>query len=223
MKKSLLAFLFGTAVVLGACGAEETEPPEEVTEASGSESTAETASAGTEQAEEASGVTFETAEVGDVIEEGEDEGTYEIVKVAEDVGSFESGPITFTIERAYLAEFTPNESDAFLFEDYPSVDGVIHTLVTVVSAENTGEEYVAFDPFHSDVFVGGSKPYEAQAYLNMGETDISAGKAEDFVTAFNLEDEDLAEITEINVKQYAPSGGDYMKVGDDVEFTISFE
>lgn len=216
MKKYLLTAIFGIAIVLGACGegntdsAESIEPNEAATETSGSESAEETV-------EE---VSIETAEAGDVVES--DIGTYEIVKVAENVGSYESGPVTYIVDRAYLAKFTPNDSEAFLFENEPNVDGTIHALVTIVTAENSGEEYVTFSPFYAEAFVGGSKPYRGQAYLNEGESDISAGKSEEFVTAHNLEDEDLASVTEVNIKQSGPAA-DNMRIGDDVEFTISFD
>lgn len=226
MKKYLLTVILGIAIVLGACGegntdsAESIEPNEAATETSGSES-AEVGETAEETVEEVTAeVSIETAEAGDVVES--DIGTYEIVKVAENVGSYESGPVTYIVDRAYLAKFTPNDSEAFLFENEPNVDGTIHVLVTIVTAENSGEEYVSFSPFNAEAFVGGSKPYRGQAYLNEGESEISAGKSEEFVTAYNLEDEDIAEVSEVSVNQSGPAA-DSMRIGDDVEYTINFE
>lgn len=209
----ILTVLLGVALFLAACGSEGA--PESSVEA---EETKETEAGSVEEV--TAEVSIETAEAGDVVES--DMGTYEIVKVAENVGSYESGPVTYIVDRAYLAKFTPNDTEAFLFENEPNVDGTIHALVTIVTAENSGEEYVTFSPFYAEAFVGGSKPYRGQAYLNEGESDISAGKSEEFVTAHNLEDEDLASVTEVNVKQSGPAA-DNMRIGDDVEFTISFD
>lgn len=217
MKKLISVFVFVTLIMLAACGGgdSESEGAEEPSQKGEVDAIAEEP-----VADEAEEVTLTEASEGDIATN--DYGAYEIVKVADNLGSFETGPVSFTVNRAFLAKFTPNDPEAFLFESDPNVDGTIHVLVTIVTAENFGEEYVSFSPFNAEAFVGGSKPYRGQAYLNEGESEISAGKSEEFVTAYNLEDEDLAGVTEVDVKQSGPAA-DSMRIGDDVEFTITFE
>lgn len=213
MKKLLFTLTIGATLALAACSGEDTE-------SNGGETSEVSTENSTEVSSEASEVSFADATVGDEI--SNDYGTYEIVKVSEDVGSFETGVVSFDVPKAFLAKFTPDGEDGFLLEDAPNVDGKMNVVVTLVSAENSGEEYVTFSPFNAKSFVGGSKPYGAQMYLNEGDSDVSAGDSQDFVTAYNVEDEDLAEVSKVKIEQRAPSS-DNRSQGEDVEFTITFE
>lgn len=216
MKKLLLTLLFGFILVLGACGG----GGEDEGSGSSEEGSKEGSTEATEVAAEASASTIDSAEAGDVVEV--DFGSYEIVKAADNVESFETEDATIDVVKAYLAEFTPSEDDVSLFESDLNEDGVINVAVTVIDVENSGEEYVTFSPFAADVFVEGSKPYGGQMGLNTGDSDISAGKSEQFVTAYNLEDEDdLNAISELTIEMWSTRTEESSP--EDLEFTAKFE
>lgn len=205
MKKMLLTLLIGALLALAACSGEVVNTNEEATEKSGS-SVAEESQA-TEEEEAESTATLEAAGVGDVVVD-EDYGEYEIVKVANPEESAETADVSVTLSKVLLATFTPNNPDMF------GGESELPVVVTLVSAENGADGEVSFDPFNGDV-----NGNEAVMGLNIGESLIASGDTEVFVTAYHVDSTDISS-ADIFIK--SPSQ-DAFSIGDDVEFSVTFE
>lgn len=222
MKRTLLAILFGVAVVLGACGSEEEGEAEVIeNQADSNESTSEVSTE--EDVEETNSDTTEEETPEDSGELTSDKGTYNIVKSTEGAATLEVEGVTVEVVNAYLAEFTPDDPGRPSFVDSVREDGTINVFVTELLVENGEDEYVEFSPHRGDVFVGGSKPYGRQRDLFDGDSEISAGSSETYVTAYYLEDEnDLNAITEVR-SVLGPIKTADGQLGEKFEITVMFE
>lgn len=189
MNKKLLTAIIGTSLILGACGDESTE-----------EATKENV-----QTEEA--VSIEEAKVGDIVVD-EDYGEYEVLKVANPVESAETADVSVSLSKVLLATFTPSVPDMFGGETELPV------VVTLISAENGADGEVTFSPFNGNV-----DGNEAVMGLNSGESSITPGSQQDFVTAYHADSTDISS-TDIFIKSPSQNA---LSIGDDVEFTVTFE
>lgn len=165
----------------------------------------------------------ETQESDDALETMETEfGTYRIIKQAEDVDAFEVGKMYIEVKRAYLAEFLPEEEETELVfgEEDPEEPEVIHAFVTEIAIENNEEEFALFIPFAAELHVGDSISYDGEL-LSSSNHQIPSGGTEEFITAYDLEGADLAQIEEVPVVMWAPWTEEAPQ--EDLEFTVEFE
>ncbi|WP_338749752.1 membrane lipoprotein lipid attachment site-containing protein [Bacillus sp. FJAT-52991] len=199
--KKLIFVLLG-ALFLAGCGSEDasTSKPEETNKNQNEEVKEE--------------VTLSTAQAGDKVTN--EWGTYTIEKVAETNSSHESGPIKFNLNKVLLATFVPNESGASLFDEKK-----LNVAITLVESENTSEDTVTFDPFSAKVTTNTKGQYEAQSGLNEGDSEHIGNVKQQFTTAYNLKDEDLSKITELNFVFGSPSK-DARSIGEDTTVKVSF-
>lgn len=160
-------------------------------------------------------VSFNDAKAGDTVID--DWGTYSIEKISEPNSTLESGPITFKIQKVFLAKFIPNQENESFFEQ-----DEYNLAVSLINSENMSDDIVTFSPFAAKVTTNTQGQYEAQMGLNSGDSEHIGPVKEEFITAYNLEEENLNDITELNFK-FSPASIDSTSVGEDIITTVKFE
>jgi len=209
LKKLLFVSLF--VLFLAACGGESEDSGND---SSASDAPAEETSAPEPVEEE---VTFEAASEGDKITD--DYGTYTIEKVGEpEQATYETGPITFDLNKVMLATFVPNEESKSFFDGQEE----LNLAITLIESENTSDDTISFHPFSANVTTNTKGQYESQMYLNEGESEHIGKVVQEFRIPHNLGDEDLSEVTELTFTFDAPAK-DSMSTGEDVTVPVSFE
>ncbi|SFK48331.1 hypothetical protein SAMN04487936_11520 [Halobacillus dabanensis] len=166
------------------------------------------------QAEEK--VTMNEAEAGESVE-GE-WGTYKILNTSTpEETSYTSEPIKFSVPKVLLATFIPNEESKDLFEQEE-----INLAIALINSENTSEDTVSFHPFSAKVTTDTKGQYGAQEMLNKGDSEHIGQVKQEFVIPYNLEDEDLSKIKELEF-HFDGTAKDATTIGEDVVVPVSFE
>lgn len=210
MKKVLLALLFGL-LVLTACGGNE-ENTENADPVEGVDSAEQNA----EQDESKEKITLHTAQSGDSVES--DWGTYIIKKVVETNSQHETGPIQFVLQKVILSTFEPYEENKFLFDDQDNMN----LAIALIESENMSDDTVSFHPFSTKVTTDTKGQYGAQSGLNTGDSEHIGNVIQEFVTPFNLENEDLNAIKELTFV-FDGAAKDARTIGDDVTIKVFVE
>ncbi|GAA0427370.1 lipoprotein [Virgibacillus salarius] len=220
MNKLFTVGVLSFSLFLGACNDDE---PADASNNEGSKEPKEVetteAHADEEKAQEPEVVTFEEAVEGDAIKN--EYGTYTIVKATDANQQHETGPIKFELKKVLLATFEPNEENVFLFEE-EGTKIPMNLAITLIESENTSDDTVSFHPFTTRVTTETKGQYEAQTYLNEGESEHVGNVIQEFVTPFNLGDEDLESLTSLKFTFDPPSSESTIN-GEEVQTEVTFE
>jgi hypothetical protein len=225
MKKRLLLLiaLFFT-VTLAACGsAEDTsdsdananEEAAEETAANEAESSDEN-----EEAEEGETMTSEEnegneAKVGDTITSDVGEAT--LVSRTDDVGTFESGPIELTIEKANGAAMKVSDEYVDMFDGQEELE-YIQLDMTV---ENTSEDHITFYASQAVMTTDSGEQLDPNMLLSDHIDGEFLGEVTKSGTSFYfLENSSAEEVESINLFFSAASDENFESVGEEIEVEI---
>ena len=221
----LLVALFFT-VTLAACGgaddtsngdanANENEEATEETAANEAESSDEN-----EQADEGETMTSEEnegneANVGDTITS--DVGEAILVSRTDDVGTFESGPIELTIEKANGAAMQVSDEYVDMFDGQEELE-YIQVDMTV---ENTSEDHITFYASQAVMTTGSGEQLDPDMLLSDHIDGEFLGEVTKSGTSFYfLENSSAEEVESIKLFYSAASDENFENVGEEIEVEI---
>ncbi|MBB6450986.1 hypothetical protein HNR44_002976 [Geomicrobium halophilum] len=232
MKKYLVSIGMGSLLVLSACGedgngsneadTDETDEETEDVSAEEDDSDIDEEEEGNEDDEsdedgEDAATTEGGHEVGETV--SDENGEQTLVSLADDVGTFETGPIILEIEKANgVSAVFEGEAAALLDQDeaeYIQVD---------MNVENTSEDDIMFYASQATLITDTGEQLDPDMFLSdhmdgeyFGEVSKSGS------SYYFLENSTADEVQSIELRYSAPTDEDFMDVGDELQIEIDLE
>lgn len=202
LNKYLLSVMIGSALVLAACGGEDTDG--KVSETTSSESTEETSADESEEKME-SGETKET-----------DDGKLTLHKRWEDGETYETGPIILTIDKVFTASGELEGEMANLIGEH------VEYIQVDISVENTSENDITFYAGQGIIATNTGEQVETDVWMSdYIPGDMMAGTKASGSFFYILENSNAEEIETIRMVFSAPYETDsFENVGDEIDFEI---
>lgn len=138
-------------------------------------------------------------------------GEFEFTDVIEVNESFTSGSIEGTLESVKFGTYTYEEDES-----------TINIVTTIVSTENTSDEEMSFHTFIPMTTDTGQQ-IEPEMMLNGGDGSHLGTVKQEQYTSYNLGDENIEDISELNFHFDSAANSDYMSVDEDFVITVNID
>ncbi|WP_163970217.1 hypothetical protein [Oceanobacillus halotolerans] len=217
MKKlCMFLFLMSISIVLVACGGDTNDTGEEDTTSEDTNEEQEQSETNEEEPEEEVEDTGE-AQVGDTITN--EAGEMTLVSRTDDVGTFESGPIKLTIDKANGVSGKLSDEMAEMMEteelEYIQVD---------MTVENTTEENITFYASQAVMTTNTGEQLEPDMWLSDHIDGEYIGQVTKTGTShYILENSKAEDVESIRLIFSAPSNEDWEDVGEEIDIEIDLE
>lgn len=215
MKK--ITLFLALALLLAACGGEETDSTSENSkEDTNTEEQTETAKGSEEEETDSENNTTDGGnKVGDVI--SNEAGDSTLVSLANDVGTFESGPIKLTIDKANGVSMKVSDSYVELFEtdqlEYIQVD---------MTVENTVEDHISFYASQAVMTTSTGEQLDPDMFLSDHiDGDYLGAVTKSGSSFYILKNSKAEDVESIKLHFSAPSDEDWEDVGEEIVVEIS--
>ncbi|PAF19708.1 hypothetical protein [Terribacillus saccharophilus] len=210
--KKLLGILFAAMLVfvLAACGSDNTSKEEEGN-TSEEETTANAESAEKEEAEPAEETTTEGGtSIGETV--SNEGGDHTLVSLAEDVGTFESGPMTLNITKVNGVSSKLKGQLATMMDteelEYIQVD---------MNAESSSDENVSFYPSQATLVTDTGEQLEPDMMMSEHMDGEFMGKVKkEGINYYILEQSKAADVKHVKLVVSGATDSNFEKVGEDI-------
>lgn len=217
--KKLLGILFAAMLVfvLAACGSDNTSKEEEGNKASEEETTASTESS-EEEAESAEEATTEGGtSIGETV--SNEGGDHELVSLAEDVGTFESGPMTLNITKVNGVSSKLKGQLATMMDteelEYIQVD---------MNAESSSDETVSFYPSQATLVTDTGEQLEPDMMMSEHMDGEFMGKVKkEGINYYILEQSKAADVKHVKLVITGATDSNFEKVGEDITVEVDLK
>ncbi len=212
----MFLFLMSISIVLVACGGDTNDTGEEDTTSEDTNEEQEQSETNEEEPEEEVEDTGE-AQVGDTITN--EAGEMTLVSRTDDVGTFESGPIKLTIDKANGVSGKLSDEMAEMMEteelEYIQVD---------MTVENTTEENITFYASQAVMTTNTGEQLEPDMWLSDHIDGEYIGQVTKTGTShYILENSKAEDVESIRLIFSAPSNEDWEDVGEEIDIEIDLE
>ena len=215
MKK--ITLFLALVLLLAACGGEATDSTSENSkEDTNTEEQTETAKGSEEEETDSENNTTDGGnKVGDVI--SNEAGDSTLVSLANDVGTFESGPIKLTIDKANGVSMKVSDSYVELFEtdqlEYIQVD---------MTVENTSEDHISFYASQAVMTTSTGEQLDPDMFLSDHiDGDYLGAVTKSGSSFYILKNSKAEDVESIKLHFSAPSDEDWEDVGEEIVVEIS--
>ncbi|MFJ6415059.1 hypothetical protein ACIQLG_19960 [Terribacillus saccharophilus] len=218
--KKLLGILFAAMLVfvLAACGSDNTSKEEEGNKSSEEETSASTENAEKEEAEPAEEATTEGGtSIGETV--SNEGGDHTLVSLAEDVGTFESGPMTLNITKVNGVSSKLKGQLATMMDteelEYIQVD---------MNAESSSDENVSFYPSQATLVTDTGEQLEPDMMMSEHMDGEFMGKVKkEGINHYILQNSKAADVKHVKLVITGATDSNFEKVGEDITVEVDLK
>jgi len=218
--KKFLSILFAAMLifVLAACGSDSTSKEEEGNKSSEKETaTTESTKKESEPAEEAESTTEGGTAIGETV--SKESGDHKLVSLAEDVGTFESGPIKMNITKV-------NGVSSELSGDFATMMETDHLeyIQVDMDVENTSDENITFYASQATLVTDTGEQLDPEMLFSEHIDGEFLGKVKKSGTNFYiLKNSKAADVKHVKLVYSGASNENFENIGDDVTVEVDLK